>query len=36
MRERARKIGGRLEVVNLPQGGFRVRLIFPPGGGVSA
>ncbi|MEI8162780.1 MAG: ATP-binding protein [Betaproteobacteria bacterium] len=36
MRERARKIGGRLEVVNLPQGGFRARLSFPPGGGVSA
>ncbi len=36
MRERAQKIGGRLEVVNLPQGGFRVRLSFPPGGGVSA
>ena len=35
MRERAQKIGGRLEVVNLPQGGFRVRLSFPPGGGVS-
>ena len=34
MRERAQKIGGRLEVVNLPQGGFRVRLSFPPGGGV--
>ncbi len=26
MRERAQKIGGRLEVVNLPQDGFRVRL----------
>jgi two-component system nitrate/nitrite sensor histidine kinase NarX len=36
MRERAQKIGGRLEVANLPQGGFRVRLSFPPGGGVSA
>jgi two-component system nitrate/nitrite sensor histidine kinase NarX len=35
MRERAQKIGGRLEVVNLPQGGFRVRLSFPPGSGVS-
>jgi len=35
MRERAQKIGGRLEVVNLPQGGFRVRLSFLPGGGVS-
>jgi signal transduction histidine kinase len=34
MRERAQKIGGRLEVVNLPQGGFRVRLSFPPGGSV--
>lgn len=29
MRERARKIGGRIEVANLPQGGFRVRLTFP-------
>ena len=35
MRERAQKIGGRLEVVNLPQGGFRVCLSFPPGGGIS-
>ena len=35
MRERAQKIGGRLEVVNLPQGGFRVRLSFPPGGGIT-
>ena len=34
MRERARKIDGRLEVANLPQGGFRVRLSFPPGGGI--
>jgi signal transduction histidine kinase len=34
MRERAQKIGGHLEVANLPQGGFRVRLSFPPGGGV--
>ena len=29
MRERAHKIGGRIEVANLPEGGFRVRLIFP-------
>jgi two-component system nitrate/nitrite sensor histidine kinase NarX len=29
MRERARIIGGRIEVVNLPAGGFRVRLTFP-------
>jgi len=29
MRERARKIGGRIEVANLPQRGFRVRLAFP-------
>ncbi len=36
MRERAEKIGGHLEVANLSQGGFRVRLSFPPGGGVSA
>jgi len=35
MRERAEKIGGHLEVANLPAGGFRVRLSFPPGGGVS-
>ncbi|BAO29192.1 GAF domain-containing sensor histidine kinase [Sulfuritalea hydrogenivorans] len=35
MRERAEKIGGHLEVANLVQGGFRVRLSFPPGGGVS-
>jgi two-component system nitrate/nitrite sensor histidine kinase NarX len=36
MRERAEKIGGHLEVANLPQGGFRVRLSFPPGGGITA
>jgi two-component system, NarL family, nitrate/nitrite sensor histidine kinase NarX len=29
MRERARKIGGRIEVANLPHRGFRVRLTFP-------
>ncbi|MBU0752175.1 MAG: GAF domain-containing protein [Gammaproteobacteria bacterium] len=29
MRERARTIGGRVEVANLPEGGFRVRLTFP-------
>ncbi|MBI4985915.1 MAG: GAF domain-containing protein [Rhodocyclales bacterium] len=29
MRERARNIGGRIEVANLPAGGFRVRLTFP-------
>ncbi|MFN4148462.1 MAG: ATP-binding protein [Rhodocyclaceae bacterium] len=29
MRERARLIGGRVEVANLPKGGFRVRLTFP-------
>ena len=29
MRERARQIGGRVEVANLPAGGFRVRLTFP-------
>jgi len=29
MRERARLIGGRIEVANLPSGGFRVRLTFP-------
>ncbi len=36
MRERAEKIDGHLEVANLPQGGFRVRLSFSPGGGVTA
>jgi two-component system nitrate/nitrite sensor histidine kinase NarX len=35
MRERAEKIGGHLEVANLASGGFRVRLSFPPGGGIS-
>jgi len=29
MRERAHKIGGRVEVANLPHSGFRVRLTFP-------
>lgn len=29
MRERARKIGGRVDVANLPKRGFRVRLTFP-------
>ena len=29
MRERARTIGGRIDVANLPAGGFRVRLMFP-------
>lgn len=29
MRERAHKIGGRVEVANLPEHGFRVRLTFP-------
>ena len=29
MRDRARLIGGRIEVANLPAGGFRVRLSFP-------
>jgi len=29
MRERAHKIGGRIEVANLPSAGFRVRLTFP-------
>jgi len=33
MRERAQKIGGRVEVANLPEGGFRVRLRFPPRSG---
>lgn len=29
MRERAAKIGGRIEAANLPERGFRVRLVFP-------
>jgi two-component system nitrate/nitrite sensor histidine kinase NarX len=29
MRERARLVGGRVEMVNLPERGFRVRLTFP-------
>lgn len=29
MRERARLVGGRVEMVNLPGNGFRVRLTFP-------
>ncbi len=29
MRERARLVGGRVELVNLPESGFRVRLTFP-------
>lgn len=29
MRERAAKIGGRIEAANLPEGGFRVRLMVP-------
>lgn len=29
MRERARLIGGRVEIANLPEGGVRVRLTFP-------
>lgn len=36
MRERARLIGGRIEVLNLPAGGFRVRLTFPAIGPMSA
>jgi two-component system nitrate/nitrite sensor histidine kinase NarX len=36
MRERALKIGGRVEVANLPEGGFRVRLRFPPRSGADA
>lgn len=35
MRERARLIGGRIEVLNLPAGGFRVRLTFPAIGPMS-
>ncbi len=33
MRDRAQKIGGRIEAANLPGGGFRVRLKFPPSAG---
>jgi two-component system nitrate/nitrite sensor histidine kinase NarX len=29
MRERAQRLGGRIEIANLPQGGARVRLVFP-------
>jgi len=29
MRERAQRLGGRMEIANLPQGGARVRLVFP-------
>ncbi|MDP1956880.1 MAG: histidine kinase, partial [Rhodocyclaceae bacterium] len=29
MRERARLVGGRVEMINLPERGFRVRLTFP-------
>ena len=29
MRERAQRVAGRLEIANLPQGGARVRLVFP-------
>ena len=29
MRERAQKIGGQVEITNLPEGGVRVRLTFP-------
>lgn len=36
MRERARLIGGRVEVLNLPAGGFRVRLMFPAIGPMNA
>lgn len=35
MRERARLIGGRVEVSNLPAGGFRVRLTFPAIGPIN-
>lgn len=35
MRERARMIGGRVTVANLPAGGFRVRLTFPAIGPAS-
>jgi two-component system nitrate/nitrite sensor histidine kinase NarX len=35
MRERARLIGGRIEVANLPAGGFRVRLTIPAVGPAS-
>jgi len=29
MRERAQRLGGRIETANLPQGGARVQLVFP-------
>jgi len=29
MRERAGRLGGRIEIANLAQGGARVRLVFP-------
>jgi signal transduction histidine kinase len=29
MKERARLVGGRVEMINLPERGFRVRLTFP-------
>ena len=31
MRERAERLAGRIEIANLPQGGARVRLVFPAG-----
>jgi two-component system nitrate/nitrite sensor histidine kinase NarX len=36
MRERAQRLNGALEIVNLPQGGARVRLVFPARRGVAA
>jgi two-component system nitrate/nitrite sensor histidine kinase NarX len=36
MRERAQRLGGAIEIVNLPQGGARVSLVFPVLRGVAA
>jgi two-component system nitrate/nitrite sensor histidine kinase NarX len=36
MRERAQRLNGAIEIVNLPQGGARVSLVFPAQRGVAA
>jgi two-component system nitrate/nitrite sensor histidine kinase NarX len=36
MRERAQRLNGSIEIVNLPQGGARVSLVFPAQRGVTA
>jgi two-component system nitrate/nitrite sensor histidine kinase NarX len=36
MRERAQRLSGSIEIVNLPQGGARVSLVFPVQRGVAA